>query len=456
MAQRSSSIDIQDLQDTRPPFGVPLSGIYKRSFAYVTIKDRLPVILTKVIDSLSRNKENMVQQYGPNATEEIKHITGFISKLKNEMVTNKVLKPLPVLENATDNDAAEWNKYFEKKTEEECGTPTWFNTTWLYCECYMYRSLIQEIAIMKYINTYDPFQEQKEEGFINSMNSIQILCAYVMNIMRAADGLSQTKVKKELVTFLKLSLWGNRCDLSLSAGADVRQSGNPVELLASLDKDILVNNSEFVWNVLSQKKANGEDIVDIVFDNAGYELFADLCLAAYLVTNKLAQKIRFYVKHYPWYVSDTTTKDLRWTIEYMKKSSNADLQALAQLAQDYLNNKTWTIEDELYWTGPYDYAQMKTQDPTLYAKFTEAKLVIFKGDLNYRKLVGDINWEYSTKFNQALRDFRPTNVLSLRTVKADVCVGLAPGLADTLFEKDENWMFTGQYGLIQATIDTDC
>lgn len=35
-----------------------------RSFAYITLKDRLPVILTKIIDTLSRNKEDIAEKYG--------------------------------------------------------------------------------------------------------------------------------------------------------------------------------------------------------------------------------------------------------------------------------------------------------------------------------------------------------------------------------------------------------
>lgn len=99
---------------------------------------------------------------------------------------------------------------------------------------------------------------------------------------------------------------------------------------------------------------------------------------------------------------------------------------------------------------------MKEHDPVLYAKLSDAKLVIFKGDLNYRKLLGDINWEYTTKFTKALRGFQPTNVLALRTVKSDVCVGLSPGVAEEFFRKDETWMCTGQYGLIQTTIAGTC
>ncbi|XP_076749989.1 damage-control phosphatase ARMT1 isoform X2 [Xylocopa sonorina] len=456
MTQKSNSIDIRDLQDIRTPFGEPLSGIYKQSFAYITIKDRLPVILTKIIDTLSRNKENIAQKYGENATEEVKQMTGFLSKLKNEITTNKIMKPLRLLPDAVDNDAEEWNKYLTKRTEIENGTPMWFNTAWLYCECYMYRVIAQEFALMKYMKNYDPFEEQKQTAFTNSLTSIQALSTYTMNLIQRVENLSIVETKEELFKLFKTNLWGNKCDLSLSAGAEVSQSSNPIEVLKSLDKDILVDNSEFVWNLLRKKDSNSTHIIDIILDNAGYEFFTDLCLAAFLTSSKLAEKIRIYVKRYPWYISDMTKNDFHWTLEYMKNSSIKSVQELATLSQNNLKNNVWTIEEESYWTGPYDFAEMKEHDPVLYAKLSEAKLAIFKGDLNYRKLMGDINWEYTTEFKKSLRGFQPTNILALRTVKSDVCVGLLPGVAEELFNKDEKWMFTGQYGLIQSTIPGVC
>nr|XP_003701663.1 PREDICTED: UPF0364 protein C6orf211 homolog isoform X1 [Megachile rotundata]XP_012136836.1 PREDICTED: UPF0364 protein C6orf211 homolog isoform X1 [Megachile rotundata] len=456
MSQRSGSIDIQDLQDIWTPFGEQLRGIYKRSFAYITIKDRLPVILTKIIDTLSRNKESIAQKYGENATEEIKQIVGFISKLKNQITTNKTLKPLRLLTNGEDNDAEEWNKYLLKRTEIENGTPVWFNTIWLYCECYMYRTIAQEFLLTKYLRNYDYFEQQKQSAFINSMISISSLAEYLINLVHKADSLSIVETKEEIFQLLRLNLWGNKCDLSLSAGADVNQTCNPIAVLKSLDENILVDNSESIWNLLTKKETNESTIIDVVLDNAGYELFTDLCLSVFLIAGKFAGKIRFYVKRYPWYISDATTNDFYWTLDYMKNSSNKNLQQLSNLAYDYLKNKLWTIEEESFWTSPYDFADMKEHDPVLYAKLSEAKIAIFKGDLNYRKLVGEINWEYTTEFTEALRGFQPTTILSFRTVKSDVCVGLPRGVAEELFKKDESWMFSGDYGLIQTTIAGTC
>lgn len=94
---------------------------------------------------------------------------------------------------------------------------------------------------------------------------------------------------------------------------------------------------------------------------------------------------------------------------------------------------------------------MKQVNPALYNKISEAFLVIFKGDLNYRKLMGDINWPFTTDFSEALRGFRPTNVVALRTIKADVCTGLPAGKGESLKEKDPSWMRTGKFGLVQAS-----
>lgn len=69
--------------------------------------------------------------------------------MKNELTTNKTLKPLRLHDgdNLSNDDAEVWNKYLEEKIKLECEEPRWYNTTWLYCECYMYRVLAQEIAL---------------------------------------------------------------------------------------------------------------------------------------------------------------------------------------------------------------------------------------------------------------------------------------------------------------------
>merc|ERR1719270_259814 len=62
-------------------------------------------------------------------------------------------------------------------------------------------------------------------------------------------------------------------------------------------------------------------VIDIVMDNAGFELFSDLCLADFLITTGLASMVRLRVKVHPWFVSDTSKKDIDWVLQEMSEGA---------------------------------------------------------------------------------------------------------------------------------------
>jgi len=111
----------------------------------------------------------------------------------------------------------------------------------------------------------------------------------------------------------------------------------------SFDEDILVNDWEPVWHIVKENLE--DDNIHIVFDNAGYELFADLCLAAFLVTIVPTTKITFYVKAYPWYVSDTMIHDFYWILDYMSsRNGYPNLQLLSKTFKEFLDRKIWCVK----------------------------------------------------------------------------------------------------------------
>ena len=72
-------------------------------------------------------------------------------------------------------------------------------------------------------------------------------------------------------------------------------------------------------------------------------------------------------------------------------------------------------------------------------------LTLFKGDLNYRRLVGDRAWPPSTPFADAVSYF-PGPVAALRTLKSEVVTGVEASLVADL---PPSWRTDCGHGLMQ-------
>ena len=209
--------------------------------------------------------------------------------------------------------------------------------------------------------------------------------------------------------YLKISLWGNRNDLSFFAGSPVedtiKSTNGCLDNLEHLKSNIIVNHSEDVWNYIDQSPKNGENrILTIILDNGALELISDLCLATFCSTHNIFSHVRFYVKRIPWFVSDVTAKDFRWTLEHLNGSDSSPvLQQLSAKWLHFLDTRQWEVVEEEFWTLPLPYSAMKKEDKALYEKLSHSQLIIFKGDLNYRKLGADLHWPITTSFNEFLQ-----------------------------------------------------
>ena len=87
----------------------------------------------------------------------------------------------------------------------------------------------------------------------------------------------------------------------------------------------------------------------------------------------------------------------------------------------------------------------------LAAEFEQASLTILKGDLNYRRLVGDRDWPPTTPFTDVASYF-PGTVAALRTLKSDVITGLDPATVAELDATGQPWRTDGSHGLIQIEL----
>lgn len=104
-----------------------------------------------------------------------------------------------------------------------------------------------------------------------------------------------------------------------------------------------------------------------------------------------------------------------------------------------------------FWTEASPYSDMGWVAPALLAELREnSGLVIFKGDLNYRKLTADLQWPVTTPFEQSLGALAGSfDLLALRTCKADVIVGLEEGVEQRVQQEDAKWRVNGKYAVVQ-------
>lgn len=74
--------------------------------------------------------------------------------------------------------------------------------------------------------------------------------------------------------------------------------------LAATEKNILGNDLERIWEIVSSWKQGGR--IDFVLDNAGFELYCDLVYADWLLQTGICNQVRFHGKRIPWFVVRAT------------------------------------------------------------------------------------------------------------------------------------------------------
>ena len=228
----------------------------------------------------------------------------------------------------------------------------------------------------------------------------------------------------EKVLFMEMCeicLWGNATDLSLLTSLTYEdiQKLQGSEARKNAEKNIIVNDWPAVYDALVKAKNEGkkERRVDIVLDNAGFELYVDLILAGYLLTAGLATMVVLHPKSIPWFVSDVLPSDFAALLNalanpkgfYETPTEEDDLQnkipaPLSEKERDELAFlfQEWSqlhaegqliLRPNRFWTHPGSFWRLPKAAEDLYEDLKTSELVVFKGDLNYRKLTGDVSWQ---------------------------------------------------------------
>ena len=253
-------------------------------------------------------------------------------------------------------------------------------------------------------------------------------------------------------------------DIKTLQGAETRKKN---------EANILVNDLEKAYeSLLAKREATtpvGKTVrVDFVLDNAGFEFFADTAFILYLLDSNLADTVIVHPKNYPWFVSDVLPIDVLTLFSHLSNKNfftdaehRDDLDAFADRLVKYHADGKLLIRTSPFWTTYHSFDEIRSDGAgkAVWEDLKDSDLVVFKGDLNHRKLIRDLEWPRTTPFKTAIGALATSGikVLTLRTIKADVVVGLEEGVEAELEKKwvemgNENklgWAYSGKWAVIQ-------
>ena len=387
----------------------PIFSTEPGSWAQSTVIDRWPEIVNRVI------KEN---EFHPQVLDQLIQLRDGIPD-----------QPIRQLKDPGAPDIKYWESYITHRVGKN-----WLEIPWFFAEHYFYRRVMEAV---NYFNLgLDPFGYQKEQGLIKTRKEIQAYASVLMNWMKD-KGQGQGHIRQAIY----FSLWGNQADLSLwPAGS----SGTLKNLTQqSFKNNLLADDTNRIIKLLF-KNTPPVRRVDIMLDNAGFELVCDLGLADTLLNNHLADDVLLHVKAHPTYVSDVISDDINQTVDFLKGCEEQDIKDLGERLEKHIQEKKIRTKANFFWNSPLPMWEIPLD---LREDLSGADFLISKGDANYRRLLGDRQWDFTFPFHQVV-DYLPIPLAALRTSKSELAVGLDLDQIMEVYNQDPNWMVDGKWGVV--------
>ncbi|KAJ4135246.1 Hairy/enhancer-of-split with YRPW motif protein 2 [Fusarium equiseti] len=392
----------------------------KGSMASKTSQSLWPKIVQYMIDNVSSTSNNI----SPSPRlEELKSIRGRLESLQTEIINGVELSPL---DDDGSSDIGAYNQQLD-----ELGGVAWLNCPWLYGECYLYRRVQLIFSMTTSWREYDVFNSQNHSILAKSQPCIEQLAIKYIPVLATLNeflkSLDDNKATALFLDMINLTLWGNAADFSLTDDLSFTET-QALHRMPPIDKmeQIIVDNDALeAWEHLrNARETIPERRVDMVLDKSGFELFTDLIFAAYLIESDLATSVTLHTKALPWFVSNATSKDVHFLLDYLQSNG---VTFLVSLIKRYIDSGVMSVEADPFWTTAFSFHEMKDQAPMLFQRLQNSHLTILKGDLNYRKLTKDGLWPHTTPFKNALGCLgqeSQVKVLALSMNRSDTSVGI--------------------------------
>lgn len=386
------------------PAGRPSPLTMDNWFARYTMTERVPRILREV------------QESNPDYPASVQ---AAIERLRQGLLDGV---PIPMLadEPAPTPDFEDWAAAYREQ-RERVQPLTWQHNMWFFAETFLYRLLIQ--AVRWHETGRDPFAPIKQA---------ELASERLWATFDQALAIEETDPDR-VYHLLLASLWGNRADLSHVAG-DL--AGEP----ASKD-DLLVDDRAALIERLASAPLDAGP-VHLVIDNAGLELAIDLALADALLAE--GHRVVIHAKAYPVFVSDATLPDIWQTLAALEQYGGRPRALAGRLRRAWDEARLQLAAPPLWTSGRF----LWEMSPAMQQVMSRARAVIFKGDVNYRRVIGDAVWDERASFAEATRAF-PGPLVALRSIKSDALAGVDPARLRALDSEDAGWRTTGRFGVIQ-------
>lgn len=384
---------------------LPITTSEPGSFAYNTFKVRIP----RIIDDIVAANNFAVA------------ITEGMHQLREE-ITNGFVRPLQ----ETTPDQGFWNQVSQPWIGH-----SWLQVPWYWAETYFYRRVLEVTGYFAQGDGHDvdPYLSQKYAE-LEADKAPRALCARLSALPAIAGDAFES--------LLHASLWGNRTDLSYNVANTI---GN-AQSLADERQHILVDDTFHAWDLIASGKAKR---VAVIADNAGTELLMDLALIDFLLRKSPVEHVCLHLKPQPFFVSDAMPGDVMSTIKALSNGV-PELNALSSRLVGFISERRLELLTHWFHSTCLFYFQLPRD---LIDMLKTYDLVFLKGDVNYRRLLGDAHWPLTASFQSATAYF-PTPLVSLRTLKSELVVGLTERLVERLTHDDPDWQVNGRRGLIQG------
>lgn len=439
----------------------------KTGFGHVTAHDRWPVIISNMVEDV---ETTIGALHDAELRDQGAVVAAQLRQLLADVNADAELTPI---EDETVDGIAEYNAVLAALPATD---RTWQHGPWLWMECYLYRRAHLYFLAQSKWSGYNVFERVKMDLFRLLVAGVEEL-AVRLDQLAAQLAEAQPSADQLKVLFRELadiSLWGNASDLLLLATATLED----ISLLqgaaarAALEKNILANDVEAAWDALINHAHDASARrVDFVLDNAGFELYADCIFLLFLLDSRLVRHVVLHCKTVPWMVSDTMVYDFQLMLdalnlaEFFPSAKREHFELVAARLAAYQRSGQLELQAAPYWTHGSDYWTLLPTDKNggaaVHAELSKSDLVVVKGDLNYRKLTGDRQWPRDTPFSTGIGPLASAGlkIWALRTCKADVCCGLAPGVDEQVSAQwaaagnkyGAQWCASGKWAVLSFT-----